>query len=76
MAYQHGVNRIKRFGLGIAVVGTLLIVPLSLIPLYTGNARDNGYFAAFLFLFSVPQWQFLEYFEPLPDTKKKTRKPA
>lgn len=25
---------------------------------------------------SVPQWQFLEDFQPLPDTKKKPPKPA
>jgi len=30
----NGVQRIKRFGLGIAVVGTLVVVLLSLIPLY------------------------------------------
>jgi hypothetical protein len=54
MAYQHGVNRIKRFGLGIAVVGTWLMVPLSPIPLYAGTGLDDGYFAAFVFLFSLP----------------------
>jgi hypothetical protein len=30
------------------------MVPLNLIPLYTGGARDNGYFAPFVVLFSLP----------------------
>jgi len=31
-----------------------LIVPLSFISFYAGTARDNGYFAAIVFLFGLP----------------------
>ena len=30
------------------------MVPVSLIPLYAGTARDNGYLAAFVVLFGLP----------------------
>jgi len=51
---MNGVNRMKRFGLVVAVVGTLLMVPLSLIPLFEGRAIDAAYFVSFGFLFAVP----------------------
>jgi hypothetical protein len=49
MAYLEGAKRIKRLGLRIAIVGTLLALLLDLIPLYTKPALDNGFFAPFLF---------------------------
>ena len=54
MAYLEGAKRIKRLGLGIAIVGTLLALLLDLIPLYTKPALDNGFFAPFLFVLGLP----------------------
>jgi hypothetical protein len=56
MAYLNGAKRIKRLGLGIAVVGALLLVPLSLIPLYAKRSGGDGFgfFVTFLFLLGLP----------------------
>ena len=56
MANQNSMNRAKRFAVGSAVVGTLLMVPLSPIPLFTGTAPRNNYvyLTALAVWFAVP----------------------